>query len=106
MSHPKEACWESRVERAPQRSAFRGVATRIRGLCAGVKRRHPIRSSIKGASLAPESRGRSIVPGARRPGGEVTATTPNTGTGGGVWASLGVLDAETEVIRCIINRLR
>jgi len=46
------------------------------------------------------------VSGARRPGGEVTATTPKTGTGGGVWASLGVLDAGTEVIRCINNELR
>ncbi len=43
---------------------------------------------------------------AGRPGGEVTATTPHTGYGSEVWASLGVLDAETEVIRCIINRLR
>lgn len=41
-----------------------------------------------------------------RPGGAVTATTLGTGNGSGVWAPLDVLDAGTEVIRCIINELR
>jgi hypothetical protein len=45
-----------------------------------------------------------LEPEAARRGGN--GDHPETGTGGGVWASLGVLDAGTEVIRCIINRLR
>ncbi len=53
---------------------------------------------MKGASLAPEFRFAEKSCGAGRPGGEVTATTPETGYGCGVWASLEVLDAETEVI--------
>jgi hypothetical protein len=60
----------------------------------------------EGTSLVPESRALSEALRARRLGGAVTATTLGTGYGCEVWASLGVLNAETEVIRCIINRLR
>jgi len=52
----------------------------------------------QGTSLVPES-SPAEVGLAGRPEGAVTATTLGTGPEAGYWAPLGVLHAETEVIR-------